>query len=586
MAARKLAAILAADVVGYSRLMGEDEAGTASLVRDRREAAQPIVAAHGGRLFKTMGDGMFIEFPSVVEAVECALAIQRMMAERNESVPEQKRLVYRIGVNLGDVLIDGDDILGDGVNVAARLEGLAEPGGVAISGPAYDQLRGKMEADFVDLGEKTLKNIARPVQVYAAAGRGNGQDTLRRPAPQVLEPPRISIVVLPFANIGGDPDQDYFVDGVTESLTTDLSRISSAFVISRNTAAAFAGKPVDVRRIGRELGVRYVLEGSVQRSGPRMRVNVQLIEAETNAHLWAQRFDKPVADLFLMQDEIVARIANELKAVIVRVEARRADRTANPDSIDFWFRGFDWLQKGVNPESLAKAREAFNRAREIAPGNVDALLGTVLVDTIIAQTYAYDDRAERIRSAEALALQALSSAPQDPMAHLCLGLLLVLDKRAEQGVDELTLSLSLDPNLVFAHAQIGLAKIVGRAEETEAHVADALRLSPRDLGAYVWYGFIGFAKLHLGADEEAVAWFRKSLEANRSYPISRFHLAAALALRGLIEEARNEARAGLTLAPDFTLRRFRNGALSDHPTYVAQRERIIEGMRLAGVPEG
>jgi tetratricopeptide (TPR) repeat protein len=211
----------------------------------------------------------------------------------------------------------------------------------------------------------------------------------------------------------------------------------------------------------------------------------------------------------------------------------------------------------------------------------------VLVDTIIAQTYAYDDRAERIRSAEALALQALASAPQDPMAHLCLGLLLVLDKRAEQGVDELTLALSLDPNLVFAHAQIGLAKIaLGRAEEAEAHIADALRLSPRDLGAYVWYGFIGFAKLHLGADEEATAWFRKSLEANRSYPISRFHLAAALALRGLIEDARNEARAGLALAPDFNLRRFRDGALSDHTTYLAQRERIIGGMRLAGVPEG
>src|SRR5271165_58665 len=361
-AARRLAAILAADVVGYSRLMGEDEAGTATAVRERREASSPIVAAHGGRLFKTMGDGVLIEFQSLVSAVECAIAIQKRMTELNETVPEARRIIYRIGVHLGDVLIDGDDILGDGVNMAARLESIAEPGGICVSGSAYEHVRGRVQADFVDLGETSLKNIVRPVRVYAV--------TAEAPAAAPGTPPRMSIVVLPFANISGDAEQDYFVDGVTESLTTDLSRISGSFVIARNTAFALKGRPIDVKRIGRELGVRYVLEGSVQRAGERMRVNVQLIEAETGAHLWAERFDKPVADLFVMQDEIVARIANEFTAQIVRVEARRAEKAVNPDALDFWFRGHDWINRGINPESLAKARECFERAYAIDPTNV------------------------------------------------------------------------------------------------------------------------------------------------------------------------------------------------------------------------
>ena len=280
-ATRRLAAIMAVDVVGYSRLMGEDEAGTALAVREHREAARPIVAGLGGRIVKTMGDGLLLEFPSVVAAVECAIAIQKLMAERNAEMPEAKRIVYRIGVNLGDVLIEGDDILGDGVNIAARLEGICEPGGVLISGTAYDHVRGKIDADFVDLGEKALKNIARPVRVYAVKDRLGKRcaRAVRRRAEQ-QGPPRLSMVVLPFANMGGGAEQEHFVDGVTESLTTDLSRIRGSFVIGRNTAFTYKGKAVDLKQIGRELNVRYVLEGSVQRGGNRMRVNVQLIDAE------------------------------------------------------------------------------------------------------------------------------------------------------------------------------------------------------------------------------------------------------------------------------------------------------------------
>jgi TolB-like protein len=306
---RRLAAIVAADVAGYSRLMGLDEVDTASTLREHRKVTDALVAKHGGRIVKTTGDGVLLEFPSVVDAVECAVAVQAVMAERNQGVPEDRRMLFRIGINLGDILIEGEDILGDGVNVAARLEGIAQPGGICLSSSAYDQVRGKVPVEFSDIGEQSLKNIARPIRVYTVRLNANA-DRVTSPLSSV---PRLSIVVLPFANIGGDPEQEYFVDGVTESLTTDLSRISGAFVIARNTAFTFKGKPVDVKKLGRELNVRYVLEGSVQRSGNRLRVNVQLIDAETGNHLWAERFDKPVTDLFDMQDEIVSRLANTLR---------------------------------------------------------------------------------------------------------------------------------------------------------------------------------------------------------------------------------------------------------------------------------
>src|SRR6516165_1164440 len=305
---RKLAAIVAADVAGYSRLMGLDEVGTARTLREHLTATEALVAKHGGRLVKTTGDGVLLEFVSVVDAVECAVAMRAVMAERNEGVPAERRMLFRIGINLGDILIDGDDILGDGVNVAARLEGIAEPGGICISSSAYDQVRGKVAVEFADLGEQKLKNIALPIRAYAVGRNANIDRAVASP----FLAPRLSIVVLPFANIGGGPKQDYFVDGVTESLTTDLSRINGAFVIARNTAFTFKSKAVDVKKLRHELNIRYVLEGSVQRGGSRLRVNVQLIDAATSSHLWAERFEKTLADLFDMQDDIVARLANTL----------------------------------------------------------------------------------------------------------------------------------------------------------------------------------------------------------------------------------------------------------------------------------
>jgi len=405
--------------------------------------------------------------------------------------------------------------------------------------------------------------------------------------PAQASAPRLSIVVLPFANLSDDPGQDYFVDGVTENLTTDLSRISGAFVIGRHTAFTYKGKVVDLKQIGRELNVRYVLEGSVQRGGNRLRVSVQLIDAETGSHLWAERFEKPVADLFDMQDEIVSRLANTLSAELIEAEARRAEGRLHPDSMDLHFRGMASWNKGMTSAYMAQARGFFERALALDPGHVGAMVGVAMVDATVGAVYLTDDRAAHLEAAEMRLAKALSQAPNHAPAHVALGAVLIWTNRAVHGIAECERALALDRNLANAHGMMGSAKIfMGRGAETEAHINEALRLSPRDNYAYRWLMQAGFAKAHLTADAEAVTWFRRSLEANRNYPIAHFALAGGLALLGSLDEARTAAQAGFALDPGFTIRRFRLGASSDNPTYLTNRKRFYEGMRLAGVPEG
>jgi TolB-like protein/Tfp pilus assembly protein PilF len=581
---RRLAAIMVVDVVGYSRLMGEDEAGTAQAVREHREAARPVVAGLGGRIVKTTGDGLLLEFPSVIAAVECAVAIQALMAERNANVPEAKRVVYRIGVNLGDVLIEGDDILGEGVNIAARLEAICEPGGVLISGAAHDHVRGRNDAEFVDLGEKSLKNIARPVRAYSVrTGRARSAT-----APERQGPPRLSVVVLPFANLGGDAEQEYFVDGVTESLTTDLSRIRGSFVIGRNTAFTYKGKAIDLKQIGRELNVRYVLEGSVQRGGNRMRVNVQLIDAEFGHHLWAERFDKPLADLFDMQDEIVARLANALNSQLVEVEARRAEKSPNPDSMDLYFQGETCLNRGLSPDNLAKAREFFDRAMVADPKNVDALVASARVDISAAMQFLASDRPATLAAAEAKATSALCLVPDHARGHLALGMVYLMTKRASECLAESEHALALDRNLASAHSSIGVGKLhLLHPEETEAHVLEALRLSPRDTFAYSWMYAAGIAKVALGLHDQALVWLRRTIDANRNHPYVHFVLGATLVRLGRQDEAHSAIKAGLALYPSFTVSRFSAfwSASTDDPKFVSQFEPLWEAMRMAGAPK-
>ena len=450
---RKLAAILCSDVVGYSRLAGADEDRILARMRAlRSDLLDPTIAVHHGRIVKRTGDGAIVEFRSVVDAVRCAIEVQNAMVERNAGVPEDRRIVFRIGIHLGDVVEESDgDLMGDGVNIAARLEGIAAPGAICLSEQAYWQVKGRLDLAVTDLGPTRLKNIAEPVRAYSLqVGVPAQAKPATAPAPEKSAQPRLSMVVLPFANIGGGAEQEYFVDGVTESLTTDLSRIRGAFVIARNTAFTYKGKAADVTTIGRELNVRYVLEGSVQRGGNRMRVNVQLIDAETGNHLWAERFDKPLADLFDMQDEIVARLANQLGVQLFAAEAQRSLRTTNPDSMDLYFQGMAWLYKGNTSEFMSQARSLFERALALDPGNLDAMIGAARVDVTDLGARLTDDRARNLAAAEAILTKALSLAPDNPWAHLSMGDLLAASKRPGLGIAEFERALAIDPSLADA----------------------------------------------------------------------------------------------------------------------------------------
>jgi TolB-like protein/class 3 adenylate cyclase len=588
---RKIAAILVADVVGYSRLASTDEERT--LVRLRAlfgDLIEPAIAAHQGRMVKRTGDGFIAEFRSVVDAARCAVEVQTDMIERNAGVAPDKRIELRIGAHLGEVVEEADgDLMGDGVNIAARLEGICTAGAVSMSEDFYRQLKGRLDLAVTDLGAKQLKNIAEPIRVYSL----DVSEPARTKSPpakavEISSPPRLSIVVLPFANIGGDPQQEHFVDGVTESLTTDLSRLRSAAVIARNTAFTYKDKPFDVKAIGRDLNVRYVLEGSVQRSGNRMRVNVQLVDAESGSHLWAERFDKPLTDLFDMQDEIVGRLANSLGDQIAAVEARHAEQATNPDSLDLFFQGLSWVHRGRTPNHIAQARIFFDRALTADPTNVDALVGSAATDIADGGNSFVADPSAAFARAEVKLTRALSSSPDHARGHAFFGYVKILTKRAVEGIAECEHALALDRNLADAHAYIGLGKIfTGRAEEAEAHINQALRLSPRDMSAYAWLTEAGIAKNHLGDCEQAVLWCRRAIEANRNYPEAYFHLAAALARLGRLDEARSAVNAGLALNPSFTVSRARVNwtAMSDDPVHPEQLAPIFEGLRMAGLPE-
>jgi len=599
---RRLAAILFVDAVGSSRLMGQDESGTvARLLNHINERLAPAIARHGGRVIRLKGDGGLIEFASAVDALAAAIEFQQAIAEANRSEPEERVIVFRAGLHLGDVIVDGNDIYGDDVNVAARLETEAPPGGIVVSRAVRDAVQGRLKATLRQRGELSLRNILRPIRAFDV--EWNGQDWpvvpvaaapisssphSDRPASMAASaPPRLSIVVLPFANFGGNPEHEYFVDGVTESLTTDLSRMNGTLVIARNTAFTYKGKPVDIMQVGRELQVRYVLEGSVQRTDTRLRVNVQLIDTATGGHLWAERFDKPVGDLLDMQDEVVARLARQLGTQLIGAEARRAERAPKPDSVDLYFQGMAWLNIGNTPDYLSHARDYLERAVKLDPGNVEALVWGAYVDVFMASLYAGGNRETRLATGEAALVKALTLAPDHAWAHLSLGLAQIQTKRALQGIAECERALAIDRNLAPAHAMIGLAKFrIGCGEETQAHVEEALRLSPRDPFVAAWLSIAGDAKLFLGRDEEAVSLFGRAISLNRNNPYTHFLLAAALANLGRIAEAKDAVQAGLGLNPDFTMGRYLGGAASDHPTFLAQRERVAAGLRQAGVPEG
>lgn len=637
---RRLVTIVCADVAGYSRLIGLDEEGTITRLKaHRRSLINPAIARHGGRIVKTMGDGLLVEFASPVEAVRCAAEIQLAMAAREAEVPQDRRIRFRIGINLGDVLVDEGDVLGDGVNIAARLEALADIGGICVSRSVRDQVRDRLPVAFEDLGEQSVRNIARPVRCYrvrfdtytadavpetanprrwlypAAAiaalamlmGTGlwlvrnqgdSGPGTLPfaaavpDPAGEtggaVRTAPRLSLIVLPFANLSGDPDQEYFADGLTEDLTTAMSRIDGSFVIARNTAFTYKGKAMDVRQIGRDLGVRYVLEGSARRSGDVVRVNAQLIDAETGAHLWAEQFDRLRADLIGMQDEITAGIASALRVRLVDIESRRSqrERPNNPDAADLAMRGWALIYASQTRDNNAAARRLFEEALKADPQAVSALTGlgfTHIRDVLNRWTDAYGDHLQR---ADELIGQAISMRPDDAAAHQYKALLRRAQRRSAEALAAAERAASLNRNLAAAYTEMGWNHaLLGQPEKTEGYVRQGMKLSPRDPFLVYWLSYIGVAQLHQGQDEAALGTFRLAIDADPGFPSNYGWLAAAYVFTGREAEAREPMERWLRAVPWMTLTRYKALEQSEHPAYVAQRPRIYAAWRKLGMPE-
>src|SRR6516164_1818494 len=540
-ATRRLTAILALDVAGYSRLMGADEEGTHERLKAHfRELVDPKINEYRGRIVKNTGDGMLVEFPSVVDAVRSAVEVQRAMVDREPDLPEERRIRFRIGVNLGDVIVEEHDIFGDGVNIAARLEGLAEPGGICISGTVRDHIGDRLPFAFEDMGEQRVKNIRRAVRIYdlrpealvnpLAPGAPAAQ-----PIPQPVAP-RLSIVVLPFANLSDDREQQYFADGITEDLTTDLSRIAHSFVISRNTAFTYRSEPIDTRQIGRELGVRYVLEGSVRRSGSRVRVNAQLIDAETDAHRWADRFDAGTSDLFTLQDEITGRIANALGVELIAAEAAR--KTNNPDALDYVLLGRAVLSKPRTPDTYREAINLFEHALVLDPQSVEAQsrLANILAGRVLSGLTA-SPTVDLVRADE-LIDRALAASPRYAFAHHVRGQVLRAQNRWEEAIPEYEMALALNRNMVLAFTRLGWCKLyAGSINEVIPLVEQAIRLSPRDPGIGGWYYLIGTVHLLQSLTDEAIVWLEKARSATPTVPLQRSRLAAAYALRSETERA-------------------------------------------------
>jgi adenylate cyclase len=535
------------------------------------------------------------DFPSVVDAVRCAVEVQRGMAERNVVTPPERRIEFRIGLNLGDVIVEEHDIFGDGVNVAARLEALAEPGGIFVSRVVRDQVRDKLDFAFEDMGEQQVKNIARPVRAYALRPEGSaglptapGSSTTSTSRP--LAAPRLSIVVLPFTNLSDDREQQYFADGITEDLTTDLSRIADMFVISRNTAFTYRNKPVDTRQIGRELGVRYVLEGSVRRSGNQLRVNAQLIDAESDTHLWAERFDGDTSDPFALQDEITSRIANALGVELIAAEAAR--QTEYPDALDYVLRGRAVLLKPRTPDTYREAINLFEHALALDPQSVEAQsrLANILAGRVLTGLTA-SPTVDLVRADE-LIDRALAASPRYAFAHHVRGQVLRAQNRWEEAIPEYEMALALNRNMVLAFTRLGWCKLyAGSIKEVIPLVEQAIRLSPRDPGIGGWYYLIGTVHLLQSRTDEAIVWLEKARSATPTVPLQRSRLAAAYALRSETERAAAElaeARRleGGNLFSSIARLKAHPGAWWGVPKVRALFEATyFAGLRKAGMPE-
>ena len=581
---RRLAAILSADVVGYSRLMGLDEAGTLSRLNAlRRELIDPTIAAHTGRIVKLMGDGALVEFASVVDAVTCAIEIQRQVRERVAGGVEADPIQFRIGINVGDIIIEGDDIHGDGVNIAARIEGVAEPGGISISEDAWRQVQGKVAASFIDAGEQNLKNIARPMRVYRLDLTPKAATASVMPRSTPAQSDKISIAVLAFNNMSGDPEQEYFSDGISEDIITDLSKLSELQVIARNSSFTYKGKPVDIKQVGRELGVHYVLEGSVRKAGNRVRVNGQLIDALSGAHIWAERYDRELTDIFAVQDELTQEIIAALKIKLSASEKMRiaAGGTKNVDAHDFFLKGRELVTGNKRDREMFVDANAFlRRAIELDPNYAGpyAALGWAYV--MDYQNRWSDHPETSLEEAQRLVDEAIARDDNDPFVHYVASLVGLWKKDYVRWAHEADRALSLNPN--YGHAQLtrGLVHVYsGEPVKGIPFIERAMRLDPAQ---QQYRHFLGTAYLLAGDYETAAAILKERIAITPTTDLSRALLASALGHLGRAEEAREIWRELMEINPRYSFKDHFDRLPFRDP---AGTDKLSEGLRKAGLAE-
>jgi adenylate cyclase len=574
---RRLSAILAADIAGYSALMGADEARTVRDLKGHQAVVLPMVGEFAGRIIDTAGDGILAEFPSVVNAVKCAVAIQSKMAERNAAIEPERCMQFRVGINIGDVVYDEARIYGDGINVAARLEGIAEAGGICISSKVFEEISGRIDLACQDIGEQQLKNIARPVRAYQI--RLDSIAPTAAPAPVLPEKP--SIAVLPFQNMSGDSEQEYFADGMSEDLITDLSKVSGLFVIARNSSFAYKGRSVKVQEIGRDLGVRFVLEGGIRKAGNRVRITAQLIDAGSGGHLWAERFDRDLTDIFATQDEVVEKIVGALAVTLTQGEEQRLRRrgTGNVEAYESWLRARELLTRGTR-ESVVQARAMYRRAIEIDRNFAAPHAGLALA--AIAD-YVSDwalDPAQALDEAETWARRAVELNDQEPLSHMALGNVLLWRRDHEGALAEFCRMIALDPNFAQGHAATGLALMyAGRAAEALEPIAMAMRLDPHY--SPIVLHFLAQANFSLGKYETAAQQLVGRIARNPGTDASRMLLAACYGHLGRAEDARAAWAELLKVNPAFSLmQRARVLPYKDAGDF----QRIAEGLATAGLP--
>jgi TolB-like protein/class 3 adenylate cyclase/Flp pilus assembly protein TadD len=581
---RRLAAILALDMVGFSRHMEADESGTLGRQKfHRQECIDPVLDERGGRIVKTTGDGLLVEFASVIDALESAVRIQRAVAEAEANIPRERCIQYRAGINLGDIVVEEGDIFGDGVNIAARLEALAEPGGVFISASVFEQVVGKLDIVFDDLGELRLKNIQRPVRVYRVRLEIASQKGAKSPRGLALAA-RPAIAVLPFQDMSAGKDQEYFADGIAEDIITGLSRSHAFLVIARNSSFTYKGGPVDVKQVAGELGVRYVLEGSVRKGGDRMRITAQLIDATTGSHVWAERYDRQIDDIFAVQDEITANIVGVVAPEVIGAEMRRA-RRKDAGSMNAWdcVMRANWHVWRLTAEDGAEAKKFATQAIELDPGMARPRVVYAMCnvwDVLFART---ETPAQTLAEAHEMARRAVELDYHDAEAHAILGVVALFMGQFDDSLRRLQTALEINPNLALAYMWGGgYYALSCQGAQARAHLNETLRLSPRDPVNYWTFAFHGLADFADGRYEEAAEWARKAIHLYHRFPTAHRLLAASCSLLGQTENARSALAALLSSAPGSTIGKTRAAVPWKDP---AVMERYLDALRQAGLPE-